>query len=70
MTRYDFLEVRWVILSNVQIDFNLILLLVNFWYELSKIMTRYIFLDLWFWEMFELTRNIYTFAQIWLLEAR
>ena len=42
MTRYDFLEARRVILSHVRTDSQLalILILVNFVYELGQIMTR------------------------------
>ena len=44
---YDFLELRWVILSYVRNDsqLDLIFFWVNFWYELGEIMTRYDFLD-------------------------
>ena len=67
------------ILSNVRTDskLDLILLLVNFWYELGKII-RYIFLDARFviWHAIDLLLllvNIWFWAnndQIWLLEAR
>ena len=42
MTNYDFLLPRRVILSNVQTDFQLnLILLVNFSCELGQIITRY-----------------------------
>ena len=79
MTGYDFLELRWVILSNVRIplQLDLILLLVNFWYELGNIMTRFVFLDAIFliWlamDLLLLLVNIWLWSnnyQIWLLEA-
>ena len=63
-------------LNRLQLD--LILLLVNFWYELGKIMTRYDFLDARFviWlaiDLLLLLVNIWFWAkknnQIWLPEA-
>ena len=63
-------------LNRLQLD--VILLLVNFWYELGKIMTRYDFLDARFviWlaiDLLLLLVNIWFWAkndQIWLPEAR
>ena len=45
--RYDFLEARRVILSHVRLQLALILILVNFVYELGQIMTRYDFQEAW-----------------------
>ena len=78
----DFLWARWVILSNVRTDLNLmndseqcsnrlelylISLLVNFLCELGQIMTSY-GLDEWFWAMFELTWtwHNFTFGQLFM----
>ena len=36
MNRYDFLEVIWVILSNVRLQFDLMLILDNFLCELNS----------------------------------
>ena len=61
-----------------RLQLDLILLLVNFWYEFGKIMTRYVFLDARFviWlaiDLLLLLVNVWFSAnndQIWLLEAR